>query len=90
MHQGDHVGGGGRTLLASDLSAAFEALIALSDARWDLCAMSADDPGRDKCWSVMVVESGRLLQAAVWIASGLLGDERSWAIVRVPRRGSGR
>lgn len=63
-------------MLASDLSEAFEALIALSDARWDLCAMTADDPGREECWTVMLIESGRLLEAAFWLTSGILGEGR--------------
>ena len=87
------VGGGGtgrRTLLASDLSEAFEALIALSDTRWDLCAMSLDDPGREECWSVMLIESGRLLEAAYCIAAGIVGEGRPEVTFRVPRRGSDR
>ena len=81
---------GRRTVLASDLSAAFEALIALSDARWDLAAMTADDPAREECWSVMLVESGRLIQAAFWLATGILGERRPPAAFEDLRGGSGR
>lgn len=75
--------------LPLDVAAAFEALVALSDARWAMADLAPNDPAREGYWTAMYTECGKLLQATVWITKDLLAEQWSRAlVVRVPPEGS--